>query len=371
MKEIIDKLLLFGSCIILYLFQEKGGFFIVPIIITIILSCLFSYFENNRIKISGNLLYALLSLAFPNYIVFLPVLLYDIMNTKYQLFILIAPFLYIYHFTVFNTQLISFTSVLFAVSYLLKYKTDRLNSLKKEYNDLRDSSTQMSLRLKEKTQSLLQNQVNEINLATLNERNRISKELHDSIGHLLSRSLLQVGALLTICTESAVKEGLASLKESLSGGMDQIRNSIHNMYDDSIDLYQQIFNLVKDFSFCPLEYSYDITNQPSLQLKHSFISITKEALANIMRHSNATKASIILREHPAMYQLIIHDNGIINDIDNSILTKQFESQNYGEGMGLRNIADRVNGFGGILNITIDNGFRIFISVPKKHNRNTN
>lgn len=371
MKEIIDKMLLFGSCIILYLFQEKSSFFIVPIIITLILSCLFSYFENNRIRISGIIFYALLSLFFPNYFVFLPVLLYDIMNTKYQLLLLIAPFLYIYHNTQFNTQLISFTSVLLAVSYLLKYKTDRLNSLKKEYNDLRDSSTQMSLRLKEKTQSLLQNQVNEINLATLNERNRISKELHDNIGHLLSRSLLQVGALLTICTESTVKEGLTSLKESLSGGMDQIRNSIHNMYDDSIDLYQQIFNLVKDFSFCSLEYSYDINNQPSLQLKHSFISITKEALANIMRHSNATKASIILREHPAMYQLIIQDNGTINDNDYVMLSKQLESLNYGDGMGLRNIADRVNGFGGILNVTIDNGFKIFISVPKKLNKNTN
>lgn len=364
MFEIIDKVLLLASCTTLFLLQEQSGFFIVPIIITVILSCLFSYYENYKLRIVGIIIYAAITLVYPSFIVFLPVLLYDIMNTKYQVLALITPFIFLYHFEQLNLLLISLTSIFLAVSYLLKYKTDRLISLKKEYNELRDSSTQISLRLKEKTQSLIQNQVNEINLATLNERNRISKELHDSIGHLLSRSLLQVGALLTISENNEIKDGLILLKESLSDGMDQIRNSIHNMYDDSIDLYQQIYNLVKDFSFCPLEYSYNINNQPSLQLKHSFISIIKEALANIMRHSNASKASIILREHPAMYQLIIQDNGTIKDKDYAALSKQIESQNYTEGMGLHNIADRVNGFGGILNITIDNGFRIFISVPK-------
>ncbi|NLC18868.1 MAG: two-component sensor histidine kinase, partial [Clostridiales bacterium] len=206
---------------------------------------------------------------------------------------------------------------------------------------------------------------NEINLATLNERNRISKELHDHIGHLLSRALLQVGALLTLTNDDTLKLGLTELKESLSGGMDQIRSSIHNMYDDSIDLYQELNKLVRDFSFCSLEYSYCLVNQPSLQLKLSFIFIIKEALANIIRHSNASKASLILREHPAMYQLIIQDNGTISDDKYASLKRQVESASFSEGMGLHNIAERVSSFGGILNISLDNGFRIFISVPKK------
>jgi len=365
MDEIIDKLLLLVSCTALYLFQDLSSFFIVPIILTIIASSLFSYYENYRLKLAGILLYSILSLIFPNFIAFLPVLLYDIMNSKYQFAILLAPFIYIYNFRHYNSLLTSFLFIFLVLAYLLKYKSDSMDRMRKEFNELRDSSSQISLRLKEKTQSLIQNQVNEINLATLNERNRISRELHDHIGHLLSRALLQVGALLTLTTDNKLKQGLTELKDSLSGGMDQIRSSIHNMYDDSIDLFQEINKLVKDFTFCPLEYSYDINNQPSLQLKISFIFIIKEALTNIMRHSNAGKAWIILREHPAMYQLIIQDNGTIHDKDHDRIKMQIENAGLREGMGLHNIAERVSSFGGILNISIDRGFRIFISIPKK------
>ena len=369
MNDIIDKIVLLISCVIIYLTQDNSGFTIIPIILTIIFGCLFYYYEDYRLKLAGIIVYLLLCLIFPKYIILLPVLLYDIANTKFQFILLLMPILCAINYKHYNILVIALLAVLLAFSYLLKFKTDRLNKMQKEYNELRDSSAEVSLRLKEKTQSLIQNQVYEINLATLNERNRISRELHDSIGHLLSRALLQVGALLTISGDEAVSEGLTMLKESLSGGMDQIRSSIHNMYDDSIDMYQQIQKLVKDFSFCHLDYSYDITTQPSLQLKQSFISIVKEALANIMRHSDATKASIILREHPAIYQLIIQDNGTIKASDQ--LMKQIESRNFDEGMegmGLHNIAERVNSFGGILNISIENGFKIFISIPKNKNK---
>jgi signal transduction histidine kinase len=365
MYEIIDKILLLICCTTLYLFTADTGFVVVPVIIAIVLSSLFIYFEDKRVRLAGNILYCLLCFFFPSFIVFLPLVMYDILNTRYQYAVIVIPFIFIYHVDYYKALIISFTIAFLVVSFLLKYKTDNLKKLRSEYNDLRDSSAKMSQLLEEKNQTLLQNQDYEINLATLNERNRISKELHDSIGHMLSRALLQVGALLTITGDELTKEGLTTLKESLSDGMDQIRSSIHNMYDDSIDLYLQIEYLVKHFTFCPITYDYDIKDQPSLQLKHSFIAMTKECLSNIMRHSNATRVSILLREHPAMYQLIIHDNGTMDELTKNTLIKAFEKQEYDEGMGLRNIVDRVKSFGGNINITLDNGYRIFISIPKK------
>ena len=364
MYEIIDKILLLLCCITLYLLDIDNSFVIIPVIIAIVFSSLFIYYEDGRIKLAGNLLFAILCLFSPSYIIFLPLLLYDILHSKYQYSAIIIPFLFICNYNYYSSMNISFTSVFLIVAYLLKYKTDRLNVLSLEYNELRDSSAQMSQLLEEKNQSLLQNQDYEINLATLNERNRISKEIHDNIGHLLSRALLQVGALLTITKEEVTKEGMSTLKASLSEGMDQIRSSIHNMYDDSIDLYVQIEHLVRDFNFCPINFDYDIKDQPSSALKHSFIAIIKECLANIMRHSKATKVTIILREHPAMYQLIIQDNGTMDEQTRETLVNAYVKQDYGEGMGLRNIADRVKGFGGNINITLDHGFKLFISVPK-------
>jgi signal transduction histidine kinase len=365
MYEIIDKLLLFICCLALYLFEVTGSFYIVPIIIAVVLSSLFVYYEDARIRFAGCLLYALLCLLFPGYIILLPLVLYDILHTKYQYAIVIIPTLYIFHFEDYSAMALSLTTVLLLVAYLLKFKTDKLGALKGEYNDLRDSSTALSLLLEERNQGLLQNQDYEINLATLNERNRISKEIHDNIGHLLSRALLQVGALLTLAKEELLQEGLSDLKVSLSEGMDQIRNSIHNMYDESIDLYSQMEQLVKNFTFCPIHYEYDITTSPQVQLKHAMIAITKESLANIIRHSGATKVLVLLREHPAMYQLVIQDNGILEEYKARALTKAFESQEYGEGMGLHNIYDRVKSFEGNIHISVENGFKLFISFPKR------
>ncbi len=364
MNEIFDRLILFLCCTTLYLFIEDYHYAIIPITITIILSSLFLYYEQLNYKLAGALFFGILCIFFPQFIVFAPVILYDVFHTKnYNVYGALIV-LFLYQINRYDLLAISFTVAFLLLSYLLKYKTDRINQLVIDYNDFRDNSVQVKLLLEQKNQNLLQNQDYEINLATLNERNRISKEIHDNVGHLLSRALLQVGALSVLSKDELVKEGLNDLKNSLSVGMDQIRSSIHNMYDESIDLYIQIEHLVKDFSFCQLTYDYDITNPPALKLKQSFIAITKESLANIMRHSDATKVNITLREHPAMYQLIIQDNGTINSKKKAIITNAFEHQEYGEGIGLRNIYDRVKTLNGNLHVTLEHGFKLFISVPK-------
>ena len=363
MYEIIDKILLFLSCLTLYLFEDAGSFFIVPVIIAIVLSSLFVNYENGRIRFAGSVFYAFLCLLFPWYIIFLPLVLYDTLRTRYQYSMIFLPILYLYHIQKYSAMTLSFTTLILIIAYLLKFKTDKLGALKNEYNELRDNSTAMSLLLEEKNQSLLKNQDYEINLATLNERNRISKEIHDNIGHLLSRALLQVGAMLIISRDEPIREGLTDLKTSLSDGMDQIRSSIHNMYDESIDLYAQVEVLVKNFSFCPIHFEYDVNNPPKTQLKHTIIAIIKEMLSNIIRHSSATKVTLILREHPAMYQLVIQDNQILKEDQAQLLLKAFEKQEFGDGMGLHNIYDRVKSFGGNINISVENGFKLFITFP--------
>ena len=85
------------------------------------------------------------------------------------------------------------------------------------------------------------------------------------------------------------------------------------------------------------------------------IAILKEGLSNISAHSQATRAWITLREHPAMYQLIIRDNGI--GADSADLANH--------GIGLNNMEERVAALNGSIHIQAENGFRIFITLPKQ------
>jgi len=237
-------------------------------------------------------------------------------------------------------------------SIFIRYRTESLARLHDRYNNLSDSTREMAIQLKKQNSDILEKQDYMLNLATLNERNRIAREIHDGVGHLLSSAILQVGALLTVCKEESTRDSLQMLNHTLTQAMNNIRTSVHELYDESIDLNEQIWNLVKQFTYCEINYDYNIDSNPGRKLKYAFIFIVKEALANIIKHSNATHASIIFREHPGLYQLIIRDNGKV------------KSYSTDEGMGIRNMADRVESLGGNINISTENGFQIFISVPK-------
>jgi signal transduction histidine kinase len=117
-------------------------------------------------------------------------------------------------------------------------------------NELSDKAREMSIQLKKQRSELLENQDIELNLATLNERNRIAREIHDNVGHLLSSAILQAGALLTINHDEKTRDNLETLNDTLSQAMDSIRASVHKLYDESIDLDAQVKELVKKFTFC-------------------------------------------------------------------------------------------------------------------------
>ena len=211
----------------------------------------------------------------------------------------------------------------------------------------------MSINLENKIEDLLTREDSQVNIATLNERNRISREIHDNVGHLLTSSIIQIGAVMAITKEENTKELLGNIKNTLDLGMNSIRDSIHNLHNDSVDLYLQLSNILKNFKFCKVDFLYEVSSDMEINYKYAVIAIVKEALANVIKHSNATKVIIRLYEHPSLYQLIIHDNG-----------NKKEKLSEG-GMGLEGIKSRVNNLNGIVNFNEEEGFKIFISFMKK------
>ena len=139
--------------------------------------------------------------------------------------------------------------------------------------------------------------------------------------------------------------------------MDNIRSSVHDLRDESVDLNAALNELVQQFTFCPVRLQYDMSRQIPKNIKYCFLSITKEAMNNIVKHSNATRVQITVKEHPAFYQLLITDNG-------SVKAPEDMTEVTTGGMGLQNMRDRVEALHGILHISDQQGYRIFISIPK-------
>lgn len=365
MNQIFDKLLLFIFCTIVYVQTCSSNYMILPILIAVLFSSLSIYLNGKVLQSILCLCFFVLCTYFPSFTIFLPVIIYDILFSKFHYILIFIFYILNRNIGKLDKNIIIMTILFGTLSIYLRHKTERHSQTLASLRKLKDDSRELLFIQEEKNRSILENQDYEVNIATLNERNRISKEIHDHIGHVLSRSLIQIGALLTISQEPIIKEELGALKESLSEGMDSIRASVHNMHDESIDLYNSIDDLVKNFNFCEIQFEYDVLNPPLLKVKYCFIAIVKESLSNIMKHSNATKVVIVVAEEPSLYRLIIEDNGTISDKTKMLARRVQISNEYVEGMGLQNMMERVKGFNGAFQIVAENGFKIFITIPKE------
>jgi signal transduction histidine kinase len=363
MKVILDKTILYLCCsVLLFVCHPSVNFLLVVTCLTALCFYLITTYLNYEFLLFANfgeqpffhiLLFFYIGLSFwqPEFCYFLPLLFYDVLYTRNFLLYLCSIFACLYQFTYARPFVLLLLGILFALSTVLHIRSARIQELEKQLREIRDSSIENSLMLKRRNKTLLENQDYEIRVATLKERNRIAREIHDNVGHMLSRSILQVGALAALNKEDTLKAPLSSLNETLQGAMSSIRTSVHDLHDDSIDLQSAIDSILKEYNAYQIQFDYDMGRVVPRSIKYCYISIVKEALSNIVKHSNATKIQIVAREHPSLYQLLIHDNGTSIRISSS-------------GIGLENMQERVNAFHGTFSYQTEQGFRIFISISK-------
>lgn len=243
------------------------------------------------------------------------------------------------------------------LSVYFAYSTVNINQLYKEKIRLRDDNEEV-VRLERARRALIvRNQDAEIQMATLKERNRIAREIHDNVGHLLSRCILQLGAVRMIHKDEAVAEELQSVLEGLNESMTSIRKSVHDLHNDAVDLKQSIEKLIESNTEFTTDFDYDVENDFPMKIKYCIISVITEGFQNAVKHSNGDSISILVREHPGMYQVVFHDNGT------GAVIKE-------DGIGLHNIENRVRELGGMVSFSVEKGFRIFISIPKEAKNET-
>lgn len=308
--------------------------------------------DKNFLKIIVYEIYSAICIFFPPLILFFPVIAFDFLSSKNQPIILSILVPIIYNISFYSTYQYILVLLIFIAASALKIWTSKMSEMRRNLNKQRDDMTEKSLVMQEKIDELTSSQDNECKLATLNERNRIAREIHDNVGHLLSSSILQIGAIMAITKDQQIKESLSVVKQTLDDGMNSIRNSVHNLNNESIDLPRNIKKLVDEFTFCNISLEYKYSTDPPTNVKYAIIAIVKEALSNVIKHSNASCVEIKLYEHPSLFQLVIKDNGT------SFKTNP-------NGMGLENIRQRVENLKGIVNFETSDGFKIFISFTKQ------
>lgn len=344
-KALIILLSISSTSIIL-----TDAFTFIFLLLAITTTALCQYYSIKKLTLSLVVIYIVISLFYPAASLFLPVLFFDVathLPLKHTIFL---PLVFIITNNE-NMQTISFQILVGLVALVLAYLLSQVMELDTVNKEIRDANAEQQIVLMMKNQKLLERQSDALHMTKLQERNRIARDIHDTIGHSLSRALLQIGALSAINKNALMQAEIDALKETLTHSMNAIRNGVHDLKDDSIDLKSSISQILKDSGF-RISFNYDVENEIPSAVKNCFLIVLKESLTNTRKHSDANKIIVRIAEHPAIYQFLVADNG----------TK--EPLPTGHGIGLQNIHERINELNGYCRMNYQGGFRTFITIPK-------
>ena len=206
-------------------------------------------------------------------------------------------------------------------------------------------------------------------LALVNERHRLARDLHDSVTQLIYSTTLFAEAGLSEAGAGrldAVQENLSNLQSVSLQALKEMRFLLYqlspsNLEDEGLaEALQRRLDLVEGRAGVDASCEAEIGLEIPKHVEESLFMVAQEALNNALKHSEATTVRVKLsRNGPESLLLAIEDNGSGFDLD---------SPPARSGMGLKNMESRVRELGGRLTVTSGDGrgTRILAVVPSYH-----
>ncbi|GAB3808355.1 sensor histidine kinase [Virgibacillus kimchii] len=210
-------------------------------------------------------------------------------------------------------------------------------------------------------QEKLENQLEVANkkiseLIVMEERQRIARDLHDTLGQKLSLIGLKsdLAKRLIPLDAATAKSEVEDIHQTARTALKEVRELVSDM--KSIRLKDEIIHVRQMLNAAQIklkiEGTPDIRNTPLL-VENVLSLCMKEAITNVVKHSQATTCHISIMQSPSELQIQVKDNGIgLSGKTNS-----------NQGNGLAGMRERLEFVNGNLEITDLNGTTMKISVP--------
>jgi two-component system, NarL family, sensor histidine kinase DegS len=273
----------------------------------------------------------LFALLYPKPLAILPPLLALLITTRLDLLLGRSPT------AVEVLTIMWYLALNFIIIYVLVYLNEREVSAHKEVVELQGD-------LKE--------------LAVVEERNRLAREIHDGLGASLSSLIIQSEYLQTMAKDELLLKEIGELKASAEESIEELRRSLKMMRED-FDLGVGLEDYVKTFrDRTQVDVKFERSGTPDKLPPESQLAlfrVLQECLSNAVKHAGAKKVEVKLHFAPARVHLSVRDDGKGFD------TKMPKVGHY----GLINMRERAMKVGGevIIDSTPGAGAHISFSVP--------
>lgn len=374
MNRLFDKSIVLACCIAAALGLAVDAHLVAAFCIGVIIAALAEVAQGERtrhVSEAGSYAYVIVAVFAPSLMPFAPLAFYDIARRVRRehawpalgigiafAFALVGSL----RAGALTTRTLLLTAILSTAATLLSLRTAQLEREQERMRRTRDELQERALALEARNRDLADRQDYEVELATLAERARIAREIHDNVGHQLTRASLQAEALRVVhADEPGVAADFADVKRTVDEALQLVRASVHALNDNAVDLSVQLERIVEGARSDggPQIELEVMTEHAPANVTNCFAAVLREALSNAMRHAHAKTITVRCMEHPSFYQLIVTDDGA-----NATPTS---SSNVAEGMGLASMRERVEALGGTFTAgprAGTGGWRVFATVPK-------
>ncbi|MCJ8152264.1 histidine kinase [Chryseobacterium sp. SSA4.19] len=187
------------------------------------------------------------------------------------------------------------------------------------------------------------------------ERKRIAVMIHDDIGNRLNILSLWLNNLDTKGDE-LIKKNITTQMSSLIDSARSISHSLYPVNLEAVGLVLYIEELIANLSG---RINISLTVSPKFQKKNIFIEvqlyrIIQEFTTNVLKHSEASKVRIYMKEYTNHLGVVISDNG-----------QSFDYEEVKKGMGIKNIESRIKSMNAAhkWKNVLNEGSRLIIKIP--------
>lgn len=269
------------------------------------------------------------------------------------------------------------------VAALLALRTAQVQAVLADLHRVRDDLEEKVTALSVSRARLRRAQEVESRAAVLDERTRIAREIHDGVGHQLTRLLFQVRALeITHRQEPAVVKDLEAVGAGVGEALDAMRSSVHALADDAEDLATALHVLAGRSPVAEVSVTCEVGDKMPAEVSRCLVAVVREALTNAARHGRATQARVSVAEYPGFWRATVTNDGVparpggtagagrpstggVRPAD-AVGTADHlpDAAAAAEGMGLRVMRERVEALGGTLSVRRAPHFTVLVTIPR-------
>ncbi len=314
-------------------------------VLLLVIADMFVYWKNTRFRISCMvflfLLYIITDIA--------------ILQNKASV-IPLSTYLTYYNVDIRNllmgikSVLTSLTTLLFMFYMVLVIRLQRLEN---------ERILDLNRRLDDANEQLKIYALNTEKMAETRERNRLAREIHDTLGHSLTGIIAGIDACVKLIDYSTeeTKNQLRVIADVTRQGIKDVRRSVKALRPDALEqlsLEEAILQVIDDMSKVTHAHISFINDAGKLDFQEdeeeTIYRIIQESITNAIRHGQATQIEISVKRIYNVIQIAVQDNGAG--------CKEIKT-----GFGLRHMSERIALLNGTLTYDGKAGFLLIAKIP--------